>query len=257
MKRKSFISLLLITLLLIGSFSACSSSGGGEKAADKDFIKSVGKGLDARWNIQYADEDDDSIDTLRKAIQAEYDAVEEYKSASFEDSVLQEKALKYINVVNDCIENVEYARSTDEYQKWLDIYNERTIIIKDFVDNYGLTVSDKNKKYLDELVADGKTAGAQAEQKEAIEGLVKKLEFEQIENDYGWKKYEAILENTTDYDIVHLQLDISLLDSEGVIVSTENASADNVAKGQKARVEFSTDAEFERIEPIIDYLEAK
>ena len=261
MKKKSFISLLLITLLLIGTFSACSSSGGGEKTADKDFIKSVGKGLDARWNIQYAKGDDDEdlpIEDFRKAVQAEYDAVEGYKSASFEDSVLQEKALKYINIMNECLENIEYAYAeNEEYLKWSDLYDQRTVLIKDFADNYDLKVSDKNKKYLDELVADGKAAGAQAKQKEAVEGLVKNLEFELVENDYGWKTYEAILDNTTDYDIISLDLDISLLDSEGVIVKTEYSNVENVSKGQKAKVEFNTEAEFDRIEPIINYLEAK
>lgn len=257
MKKKSFISLLLIALLLIGTLSACSSSGGGEKTADKDFIKSVGKGLEARWAITDAKEEL-TVEDMKKAIQVEIDAVEKYKSASFEDSVLQEKALGYINILNESMENVEYFFSTDEGSlKWDDIYNQRTMMIKDFVDNYGLTVSDKYQKDLDELVANGKTAVAQAQQKEAIEGLIKKLEFEQVENDYGYKKYEAVLDNTTDYDIVTLELDISLLDSAGVIVATEHSYIENVSKGQKAKVEFQTDAEFERIEPIISWLEAK
>jgi len=257
MKKKSLVSLLLITLLLIGSFSACSSSGGGGKASDEAFIKSVSKGLEARWKLQDGQKDSNTVDSMREAIQTELDAVSEYSSATFEDSVLQEKAIKYINVLKDCLDNVEYFVSTEEYDKWEEIYDQRTILIKDFVDNYGLTVSEKYQPNLEELVANGKTAGAQAAQKEAIEGLVKKLEFEQVENDYGWSKYEAVLDNTTDYDIVHLQLDISLLDAEGVIVKTEYASVDNVAKGQKAKVEFSTDAEFDRIEPIINWLEAK
>ncbi len=258
MKKRSVLMILLITILSIGMLVSCSSSSSGEPHySDQDFIKSVSKGLEARWKLQESQEDSSATESMREAVQTELSAVEEYKSATFEDSVLQEKALKYINVLNDCLENVEYYNATTGWEKWDEVYNERTIIIKDFVDNYGLKVSDKYQSSLDELVANGKTAGAQAAQKEQIEKLVNSLEFELKENDYGWKTYEATLENTTDYDITTLSLDISLLDAEGVIVETTYADVDNVSKGQKARVEFSTESDFDKIEPIVNYFEAK
>ena len=258
MKKKALFVLLLLVVFSFGILASCSSSSSDEpKYADKDFIKSVSKGLEARWKLQDA-QTDDSVENLKKAIQAELDEVAEYKNATFEDSVLQEKALKYINVLNESLENAEYYKSVDEYQKWGDIYDQRTIILKDFVDNYELKVSDKYQSTFDELIANGKTAGAKTAQKEAIQKIVDNLEFELKEDDgYGWKKYEAIFENTTEYEIVELGLDLSLLDEDDVIVATEYAHVDNVSKGQKAKVEFSTDKSFERIEPIINYLEAK
>jgi len=91
-----------------------------------------------------------------------------------------------------------------------------------------------------------------------MQKLVDSIEFELKEDDgYGWRTYEAIIENNTDYDIENLSLDLSLLDKDGVIVKTEYASVDNVSKGQKARLEFTTDEEFDRVEPIINYFEAK
>lgn len=258
MKKKSIITLIIMIVASLSLLASCSSGSSDEpQYADKDFIKSVEKGLEARWKLQDSQGDSNTVEDMREALQTELDAVASYQTAEFEDSVLQEKALKYINILNDCMDNVEYYGSDDQYQKWLDVYDQRTIIIKDFVDNYGLTVSDKYKENLDELVANGKTAGAQAEQKEAIEKLVKGLNFELKENEYGWKKYEAVLENTTDYDIKSLSLDIGLLDSDGVIVETAYGDVQNVSKGQKAKVEFETDAEFEKIEPVVNYFEAE
>ena len=130
-------------------------------------------------------------------------------------------------------------------------------MIKDFVDNYGLTVSSKYQDELDGLVANGKTAGVQSDQKAALESLVAGLQFELVENDSGWKTYEAVLENTTDYDITSMSIDVGLLDKDGVILETQYTSVDNVAKGQKAKLEFSTDQDFDRYELVLDYFEAK
>lgn len=254
MKKRSIFVIAIIAILTLGLLSSCSSSDE-PQYSDKAFMKSLAKGLEARWDI--SEKDENTVESFKNCIQAELDQVEQYQSATFEDSVLQEKALAYINVLKDSMENVEYAVSSTEPEKWTDLYDKRTMMIKDFVDNYGLTVGSKYQDTLDELVANGKTAGVKAEQKESVEQLVSKLDFELKEDDYGYKRYEAILENTTEYDLSNLSLEISLLDKDGVIVETAYASADNVSKGQKARVEFSTDKDFDKYEIVLDYFEAK
>lgn len=258
MKKKSIVVLVLAAILSFGMFTSCSSSSSDEPHyADQDFIKSVSKGLEDRWALQDSQKDETSVDSMREAVQTELDAVEEYKTATFEDSVLQEKALNYINVLHECLDNVEYFASDDQYEKWEAVYDQRTILIKDFVDNYGLTVSEKYKSNLEELVANGKTVGAKNEQTEAIKKIVDDLDFEVEKEEYGWKTYSAVFENTTDYEIVDLSLDVNLLDSDGVIVDTQYVSAENVAKGQKARLEFETEKSFEKYETTISFLEAK
>lgn len=259
MKKKSIFVLLLIAIISFGMLASCSSTSSDEPHySDQDFIKSVSKGLEARWKLQDGQQDSSATESMREAIQTELDAVQEYKTATFEDSVLQEKALKYINILNDCLENVEYFNASQGYEKWQDVYNQRTIILKDFADNYGLTVSDKYKTNLDELVANGKAAGEEANKKDAMQKIVDKIEFELKEDDgYGWRTYEAVIDNTSDYDIESISIDVSLLDKDGVIVETAYVSADNVSKGQKAKVEFSTDAEFDRMELILNWFEAK
>ena len=154
MKKKSIFIVLLIAVLSVAMLSACSSSSDEPSYSDKAFISSLAKGLEARWAIidKNGEDHEDTVQDYKDFIQAELDQVEKYQSAAFEDTTLQEKALAYINVLKESMENVDYAVSDTDYDKWSEVYDKRTIMIKDFVDNYGLTVSSK---YQDELDAAG------------------------------------------------------------------------------------------------------
>lgn len=256
--KKILLSLLVLSLVFsIGLMTGCGSSSSDEvKYADQDFIKSMSKGLEARWALtQKATDDESTIEEMQSYIQAELDQISQYESATFEDTKLQEKALRYINVLKDSYENANYSLSDKDYDKWQAYIDERAVLIKDFVDNYGLTVSSKYQATLDEFLANGQAVESQNAQKEAINNLVSGLDFEVTKEEYGWKTYSATLENTTDYDITDLSLEINLLDGEGVIVETAYADANNVKKGQKAKLEFETDAKFEKLEPTVSWFE--
>lgn len=255
--RKIIIAILICSLTLsMGILSGCGESSDEVHYADQDFIKSVSKGLEKRWAMNDKDADKDTtLEMMEGYIQAELDELTQYETATFEDTKLQEKALNYINCLKDSKENVEWFLSDEDYDKWDNIWKQRAVLIKDFVDNYGLTVSDKYQATLDEFLAEGKAVENQSKQEDEINQLIEGLEFDVAKNDYGWKTYRATLENTTDYDIKEISIDVNLLDSEGTIVSTEYAYVENVAKGQKANVEFETDTSFDKIELKVDYFE--
>lgn len=256
MNKLMTIIISILLLFSIGSFAGCSSSGGSDYA-DQDYIKSMAKGLEARWDLNDKYEDqEDTKDTMEEYIQAELDQLTQYESASFEDTKLQEKALAYINCLKDSKEHLEWYFSDENYDKWDEIYNERAVLIKDFVENYGLTVSSKHQATLDEFLMAGKEASEASEQEDAINKIVQKLEFEVTEDDgYGWKTYQAVFDNTTDFDIENVSIDVNLLDEEGTIVETQYVYGDNISKGQKAKMEFETDVSFDRIELKVDYFE--
>lgn len=259
MKKYLLIMLVLSLIFSIGIMTGCSSSSSDEvKYADQDFIKSMSKGLEARWALTEKATDEESIEDMQSYIQAELDQVSQYESATFEDTKLQEKALRYINVLKDSYENASYSLSDKDYDKWQEYIDERAVLIKDFVDNYGLTVSSKYQATMDEFLANGQSVATENAQKDAIDKLVKGLDFEVTEDDgYGWKTYSATFENTTDYDVADLSLEINLLDSEGVIVGTEYADVSNVKKGQKAKLKFETDTKFEKVEPAVSWFEVE
>ena len=81
--------------------------------------------------------------------------------------------------------------------------------------------------------------------------MIKTLKFKKTKDEYGFQTYEAVIENTTPYNIKNLFLDISLLDKNGVIVSTEYASVENVSTGKKARVKFDTTDKFDKYEVVL------
>lgn len=259
--KKALVTILMLSLILsFGVLTGCSSSSSDEvKYADQDFIKSMSKGLEARWALtDKAPDGASTIEEMQSYIQAELDELSQYETATFEDTKLQEKAIKYINILKDSYENANYYLSDKDYDKWQEYIDQRAVLIKDFVDNYGLTVSDKYQSNLDEFISNGKSVETKSAQEEAINKLVDSLNFKMSEDDgYGWKTYTATLENTSDYDISDLGLEINLLDKEGTIIGSEYANANNVKKGQKAKLEFSTDEDFDKLETTISYYEVK
>lgn len=262
--KKTLLSILLLSLIaglcaLLGCSSSSPASSSDEvHYADKDFIASLSKGLEARWSLTDQEEDDSAttIKQMQSYIQAELDELTQYETATFEDTKLQEQALKYINVLKDSYDNVNYSISDKDTDKWQEYVDERSVLIKDFVENYGLTVSEKHQAILDEFIADGISVETKSAEEKAMKKLVKSLDFELAEDDgYGWKTYIATLDNTSDYDIKDISVDVNLLDKEGTIIATEYASARNVAKGKKAKLEFNTDEDFKKIEKTLSYYE--
>ena len=61
--------------------------------------------------------------------------------------------------------------------------------------------------------------------------------------------------NTTSKDFAHISFNINLLDKDEIIVESTYDSIENLAKGAKARIEFSTDKDFEKTEVVADYWE--
>ena len=260
MKARLGVVILIIAMVLcnVGLLAGCSSSTTNEEGySDEAFIKSMSKGLEARWAMtDKASEGEETKEDMEKYIQAELDQLTPYEAAKFEDTKLQEKVLKYINCLKESKDNIDAYFNGDE--KWEEIRGERAALIKDFVENYGLTVSDKYQAKLDEFVAQGSAVEKKASQDDAMQKLVKKTKFKQTKDDgYGWKTYESILENTTDYDIVSFSLDVNLLDKDGVNVSTQYASVENVKKGQKAILKFETNEVFDKIDLTLSYYELK
>ncbi|MCM1544983.1 MAG: FxLYD domain-containing protein [Ruminococcus sp.] len=264
MNKKNLITFAMgiICIFCLLMMTGCSTKSTQDpEPADKDFIQSMSKALESRWAMSTKDGKDGkeiTVEMMNNYIQAELDELTPYESAVFEDTKLQEKVIKYINCLKDSKEHIEYYYSDDfkEYEKWTDIYNTRSILIKDFAENYGLTVSEKYRNTLDGFLTNGKSVEAQDSKDKAIKKLVDSLKFKQVESNYDYKTYQATLENTSNYNIKSISVDISLLNAEGTILDTEYASAKNISKGKKAILEFITNEKFDKIEVILDYYEA-
>ena len=160
--KKSLLICTVILSVMAMVICGCGSTKQAEKSteetyADKDFMKDLAAGLEARWSVeepeQYTEGDDVSKEYYTEMVNAEYEKVTPYLDKKFKDSTLQQKAINYINMIKQQKEALKYMQvKFDKYEKlWYEAYDERTKLIVDFVDNYGLTVSDKYKSTLDDF----------------------------------------------------------------------------------------------------------
>lgn len=242
-----------------GGASSASSSSSEESFADAQFVADLGKALEARWAIMDASGDkqltaEAEKEMLGKAVQAERDILEGHTSQKFEDSGLQEKAIKYVNCLKDQQAALDYM--TVDYEKyseeWSKAYDARTQLIKDFVDNYGLTVSEANAATLKELTTNGTLVNDKQKKQAAVDKICSEMVFEPSEE----YMYTAVVENTAGFDFKTFQVTVNLLDADGVIVESTYAGVDNWEAGQKAKFDFWYDGEFSKVSVKSDYWDA-
>lgn len=234
--------------------------------ADDAFLKSMSKGLESRWDAVGILEETDEKQTeteynkeLRAGIDAELAQISKYKAEEFKSSKLQELAVSYINALNQQKNNInghqDYESSA--YKKFNEAYDKRSLILVQLVKKYGLTVSDKYKDTLKDLEANGKDVTNLNKQQEQVDQIGKELVFNQVSDDYGYKTYECVLTNTSDIDFEYYQVEVTLLDADGINIDTTYANVQNWKQGAKARFDFSTDEDFAKLDYTITWSAAE
>lgn len=258
---KKIYCLFLAFILSIGLLG-CSSTNKEDATYDTEFINSLSKALQKRWDLnnEYEKKDiitgsDEHYDYYEKLVNAELNELEKYKDLKFKDSKLQELAIKYINLLNQQKDSLQYLKvNYDKFDKeWMDAYNQRTQLIIKFTKDYNLTVDNKYKDTLNELLTNGKLVSEEEDLKAEINNIVDSAEFKKVKEEYDWAYYEAVLENTTGKDFQYFTLEINLLDEDGVVVESTYAPVDNWKNNQKVKFQFSTDKKFKTMKFSSDY----
>lgn len=241
------ISVILCFALLFG----CSSE---DKTYDEKFLKDWKSGLMDRWDLAETTVLD-SKENGEKLVSAELNKIEKYLTKKFEDSELQEKAIGYINCLKKQKEALKYFDAdTEKYDKmWSEAYSQRAIYISDLISSYNIEFSDKYKSNVEDFTVKSKKIEEETELKKQIEEIKKNLDFKLVDQSWDMYTYEAVAENTTTKKFENFSVEISLLDSDDVIVESTYASVDNWAPGKKAKFEFMTDVKFESYEIEVDY----
>lgn len=226
--------------------------------ADENFIDDMSSGLQARWK-QY-DEDiekegyedilvnsEENEQMMISYIDAELKFIEKYSDEKFENNNLKELAIKYINLLNQHKDICKYI--TVDYSKYEEeltsVFNERSKVISQMVNDYGMTVSEDYQNTLEEFLVNSNLVDERESQERAIEEMLNAVTFEMFNDDgYGLKTYQGIIENTTGIDFNNMSFNINLLDGDGVIVETTYDQISAFANGAKARLEIITDKDF-------------
>ena len=272
MKRKVGI---LLSLIICMGIVLCGCKSGERKQeetvgyADGSFMTDLSKGLQNRWKLNNQDEQKEGYDDISANseeyknmmlgyINAELDMIEKYKNEKFENNELQEIAIKYIDLLNRHKEICEYITvDYDKYNKeFKQIYNERSKVIKEAVEKYGLTVNEEYQSTLNEFLTNAKLVEEAEKNEESINKMLEEVQFQEVSDDgWGWKKYQAVMENTTEIDFKSFNVNINLLDEEGVILETTYDQVSALNKGMKAQLEFMTDKEFVSTQVICSWWE--
>ena len=266
MKWKN-LAIIVMSALFVFALAGC---GGGssqpssstQENADALFITDLGKALEARWAV--TDNPENTTDTIDKekevmgsAVQAELSILGDYTSAKFEDSGLQAKAIDYINCLKDQQASLDYISIdyTKYDEEWHAAYDKRTQLIKDFVDDYGLTVSEANNETLKELVTNASLVNDKEAKQAAVDKICKSMKFEAVNADEYDHTYAAVVKNSSDVDFKTFSVVINLLDKDGVIVESTYGTVNNWGSGDKAKFDFWYDGDFSKIKVKSDYWE--
>lgn len=251
------IILVVSAIILSLSMVACSSTDSNGKAKDKAFIKDAKKSYEAR-SAYLADVDSGRItasenEFRKEAVKKESEIMDKYKDAEFDNPELGKLAKDYVEGLNKQDESLKYYSSdVSKYDKlWQEGYDMRSTVLTTLVDKFGLKMSDKS---FEELKNNAQVVKENNEVKTKVDKMLKSIKFEKVKEEYDWKEYEAVVENTTGVDFESFFLDVKLLDSDGVIVESIPVSPNGSwGKGQKVKLTFMTDKSFEKIEWTAEY----
>lgn len=124
------------------------------------------------------------------------------------------------------------------------------------VDDYGMTVDEKYQDTLNDFITNSQLVTEQENTVAAVENMLKGIQFQVVEDmGDGLKPYQTIVENITGLDFNTFNININLLDENGVIVESVWEQVNNFNNGAKVQVEFSTDKEFASTEVTGDWWE--
>lgn len=234
---------LAITLALCFALCGCASQQPESNEPDYQdaaFLADLAKGLEARWDLNndFAAENPDGLETsesMKSYVQAEIDAVGDYANAEFEDPKLREYAVSYINILNECLDAAgSYSTNNIEsLTRWTDLYNERTMLLKDIVSEYEVPISSEYQSNLSDIVANGNAAQKTEEVESALQAVADTAQFVFEPDEYGYlHNGTATVTNNTGTDFAAVIFDVQMYDENGVRIESTTASVNNWNDGE-------------------------
>ena len=119
-----------------------------------------------------------------------------------------------------------------------------------------IPVQDKDN--LGEILAGGKEVKRDSEVRKDLENIINSADFKPDDSNSYLAGYSAVVENTTEYDIEALTVEVSLFDENDVLYNTTYINVNNWKKGTKAKLHFiDTDDKEGTYEFSLKYYEIK
>lgn len=242
MMKKKVVAIVAVVMIAAMSMFGCAqqTENNEPEYMDEAFLSDLGKGLEARWDLneQYEKENPDGLDTsesMKSYVQAELDAVGGYANAQFEDSRLREYAVSYINILNDCLEAADSynPNNIDSLTKWSSLYDERTMLLQEIFENYEVTISEEHQSNLNDVLSNGKAAQKTEEVKTSLQAIADSAQFAFEPDEFG-NVYNgtATVTNNTGMDFATVTFDVQMYDENGVRTESTVAAVNNWGNGE-------------------------
>ena len=107
-------------------------------------------------------------------------------------------------------------------------------------------------------MAGGKEVKRDNKVRKDFENIINSAEFKPDDSNSYLAEYSAVVENTTEYDIEALTVEVSLFDENDVLYNTTYINVNNWRKGIKAKLDFiDTDDKEGTYEFSLKYYEIK
>lgn len=253
--------ILIVSFLTVFSFliSGCGGNSQGKTnenaEIDQDFLDDVVKATDARWKLaeKETDAEDETKEYYNDLVHAEYDIISKYKDKEFSDVKLKALSEQYLEGIETQKEALKYFNVDGEKfdELWSKGYDQRSTALLDLQDEYNVKLDEKN---FADLKTNAQIVKKEDEYNKKIDKMIKNIKFDKRKEEYGWYTYTAVVENTSGISLNYLELNIDLLDEEGVVIDTAYVDHYNVWKpGQKIELEFETDENIAKMEWTADY----
>lgn len=246
---------ILFAVLMVVSLFLCSSAVNKAITYDNDFIISLARGLDKRWEDASSNYEDTTA-YYEKATQFELSEVERYKEKTFKDNKLKKLAIEYINVLEDSKELT--SKENDHYSSdsWVEYRRKRYELILDIHSRKKIPVHDT--RHLRDIVNIGIKVKQTNEVIQALKKIFKGNNFTISKSSENSDELNCsgTFENTTNYYLSYVPMTIVAYNKNGrVIFTTHNAVITDWREGTTKELDltvYDPNHEFNEIKVLLD-----
>ena len=208
---------ILFAVLIVISLFLCSSAVNKAITYDNDFIISLAKGLDKRWEDAPSNYEDTTA-YYEKATQFELSEVGRYKERTFKDNKLKKLAIEYINVLEDSKELTSKENNHFSSDRWVEYRRKRYELILDIHSRKKIPVQDTRN------LRDILDIGIKVKQKNEIIQALKKIfkgnnfTISKSSENSDELNCSGTFENTTDYYLSYVPMTIVAYNKNGKVI---------------------------------------
>lgn len=246
---------LLFAVLMVVSLFLCSSAVNKAITYDNDFIISLARGLDKRWE-DAASNYEDTTAYYEKATQFELSEVGRYKEKTFKDNKLKKLAIEYINVLEDSKKLT--SKENDHYSSdsWVEYRKKRYELILDIHSRKKIPVHDT--RHLRDIVNIGIKVKQTKEIIQELKKIFKGNNFTISKSSENSDKLNCsgTFENTTGYYLRYVPMAIEAYNKNGrVIFRKSDAAITEWSEGTTKELNltvYDPNHEFNEIKVLLD-----